>query len=128
MTSAKKIQALEDSCNKVLQLPKIRFVGVLDNMGNKIAGGFKKEIVSYLPDKDNRQMYVQLVLEYLMRKDFDDALGSIDYITSRRGKITMISVPTREYLVLITAERDANIEEIIHKVNTSFTMLPDIVP
>ncbi|MCA9820392.1 MAG: hypothetical protein KC440_06530, partial [Nitrosarchaeum sp.] len=87
-------------------------------MGNKIAGGFKKEIVSYLPDKDNRQMYVQLVLEYLMRKDFDDALGSIDYITSRRGKITMISVPTREYLVLITAERDANIEEIIHKVNT----------
>ena len=127
MTS-KKIQALEDSCNKVLKLPKIRFVGVLDKMGNKIAGGFKKDVISYLPDKDNRQMYVQLVLEYLMRKDFDDTLGSIDYITSRRGKITMVSVPTREYLVLITAERDANVEEIIHKVNTSFTMLPDITP
>jgi hypothetical protein len=120
--------SLEESCRKILALPKIRFVGVLDKMGNRIAGRFKEGIKSYLEDKENRMMYVQLTLEYLMRKDFDEALGSIDYIASRRGKVTMISIPTKEYLILISAQRDINVEEIIKQVNSSFTTIPDITP
>lgn len=128
MSQHDKIKSLDESCKKVLELPLIRFVGVLDKMGNRIAGGFKKGLVSYLQDPDNRRMYIQLSLEFLMRKDFDKELGSIDYIASRRGKVTMISIPTKEYLVLISAQRDVNIEEVIKKVNSSFTMLPDIKP
>ena len=97
-------------------------------MGNKIAGGFKEGVSPLLPDKENRQMYVQLMLDYMMRKDFDEKLGSIDYIVSRRSNLTMISIPTKEYLVLISAERDANAQEIIRNVNSSFTTLPDIPP
>lgn len=122
------VQSLEESCKKVLESPKIRFVGVLNKMGKKIAGGFKEGITSYLPGKENQMMYVQLTLEYLMRKDFDNNLGPIDYIASRRGKVTMISIPTKEYLVLISAQRDVNVEETINEVNKAFTMLPDIQP
>ncbi len=128
MVSQNEIESLEKSCKKILNLPKIRFVGVLNKMGNKIAGGFSEGVSSYLPDKESRSMYVQLSLEYLMRKDFDDGLGPIDYIASRRGKVTMISIPTREYLVLISAQRDINVEEVIKQVNNAFTMLPDIKP
>lgn len=119
---------LEKSCNGILEIPKIRFVGVIDKMGNKIAGGFKQGITSYLQDKDSRMMYVQLILEYLMRKDFDAGLGPIDYIASRRGKVTMISIPTKDFLVLISAERDINVEETIRQVNSAFTSLPNIKP
>lgn len=119
---------LEISCQKVLHLPKIRFVGVLNGMGNKIAGGFKEGVPSLLPDKENRMMYVQLMLEYMMRKDFDEKLGTIDYIVSRRSNVTMISIPTKEYLVLISAERDVDDQEIILQVNSAFTTLPDITP
>ena len=125
---ASEIENLEQACRKVLDLPKIRFVGVLNKMGNKIAGGFKDGITSFLPDKDNRRMYVQLMLEYMMRKDFDEALGDIDYIVSRRTNVTMISIPTEEYLVLISAERDANAQDIITQVNLAFTALPTIKP
>lgn len=121
-------QALEESCKKILALEKIRFAGVLNNMGNHIAGGFKEGITSYLGDRENHMMYVQLTLEYLMRKDFDTELGPIDYIASRRGKVTMISIPTKEYLILISAERDVNVEEVIQKVNSAFTSLPNIQP
>jgi len=38
----------------------------------------------------------------------------------------MISIPTNEYLVLISAERDVNAQEIIMYVNSVFTTLPDI--
>ncbi len=121
-------QHLEEACKKILETPKIRFVGVLDKMGNRIAGDFKEGITSYLEDKENRMMYVQLTLEYLMRKDFDQGLGPIDYIASRRGKVTMISIPTKEYLILISAQRDVNVEDVIKQVNSSFTTLPDIQP
>ncbi|MDH3490007.1 MAG: hypothetical protein OEL56_06125 [Nitrosopumilus sp.] len=122
------IENLEQACHKVLGLPKIRFVGVLNKMGRKIAGDFKEGITSLLPDKENRRMYVQLMLEYMMRKDFDKHLGSVDYIVSRRSNVTMISIPTNEYLVLISAERDVNVQDIIRHVNSAFTTLPDIKP
>ena len=121
-------ESLEQACQKVLKLPKIRFVGVLNPMGKKIAGGFKEGVESFLPDKDNQMMYVQLMLEYMMRKDFDKQLGKIDYIVSRRSNLTMISIPTKEYLVLISAQRDADTQEIIKHVNSAFTTLPDIKP
>jgi len=128
MPSKTEIISLENSCNMVLSLPKIRFVGVLDNMGNKIAGNFKDGVTSHLEDKEDRMMYVQLTFEYLMRKDFDEKLGPIDYIVSQRKKIVLISIPTRNYLVLISAEREVDVHEIIREVNRAFTMLPDIRP
>ena len=123
-----EIKSLNESCKKVLEMPKIRFVGVLDKMGNKIAGGFKEGITSYLVDIDNQKLYIQSTLELSMRKDFDEDLGAIDYISTRRGKVTMISIPTNQYLVLISAQRDIDVEKIIKKVNSSFVMLPDIKP
>ncbi len=126
--SSNEIDNLEKSCQKVLVLPKIRFVGVLNKMGNKIAGGFKEGVTSYLPDKENRRLYVQLMLEYMMRKDFDAQLGSIEYIVSRRSNVTMISIPTTDYLILISTERDVNAQNIIKHVNSAFTTIPDIEP
>lgn len=119
---------LDEACNKITAQPKIRFTGVLNKMGKKIAGGFKDGVTSYLQDKENEAMYIQLTLEFLMRKDFDKELGSMDYIASRRGKVTMISIPTKKYLVLISAERDVDVEKVIRDVNKAFTMLPDIKP
>lgn len=127
-TVSSETDNLEQACKKVLDLPNIRFVGVLNKMGNKIAGGFKEGVKPLLPDQENRRMYVQLMLEYMLRKDFDDGLGPIDYIVSRRSRLTMISIPTKEYLVLISAERDVNTEDVIVQVNSAFTTIPNIKP
>ena len=128
MVLSSNSQALDEACKKIQQIPKVRFAGVLNKMGKRIAGGFREGTTSYLEDKQNQMMYVQLTLEYLMRKDFDHDLGPIDYIASRRGKVTMISIPTKEYLILISAQRDINVEEIIREVNSAFTTLPDVAP
>ena len=90
-------------------------------MGNKIADNFKEGITSFLPDKENHRMYVQLVLEYMIRSDFDEGLEGIDYIVSRGTNITMISIPTKKYIVLISAERDVNSQDVIEQANMAFT-------
>ena len=126
--SLDEIEELEQACKKVLAFPNVRFVGVLNKMGKKIAGGFKEGVNSLVPDIENQRMYVQLTLEYMMRKDFDEQLGSIDYIVSRRTNVIMISIPTKDFLVLISAERDTNAQDIVREVNSAFTTLPDIKP
>ncbi len=123
-----EIENLETACQKVLSMPQIRFAGVLNKMGRKIAGGFRDGVESLLPDKENQTMYVQLMLDYMMRKDFDEKLGTIDYIVSRRTNLTMISIPTKDYLVLISAHRDSNAQDIVREVNSAFITLPDIKP
>lgn len=42
---------------------------------------------------------IQIMLENIMRKDFDSQLGRIGHVVSRRGNVAMISITTRENLI-----------------------------
>jgi hypothetical protein len=63
---------------------------------------------------------MQMQLDYKMRQELDELLGTIDYIASRRTKQLIISVPIGENLVLITAEPDADDKNIIKKAEALF--------
>ena len=63
---------------------------------------------------------MQLQLDFQMRKELDEILGPIDYISSRRKKLLMISVPVQDYLVIITAKPDADDKKIIKKAEELF--------
>ena len=65
-------------------------------------------------------LYMQMQLDFKMRKELDDLLGSVDYIASRRTKTLVISVPIGENLVLITAEPGADDKSIIKKAEELF--------
>lgn len=63
---------------------------------------------------------MQLMLDFQMRKELEDVLGPIDYIASRRKNFLLISIPVRDYLVLITAMPDANDKKIIKRAEELF--------
>ena len=65
-------------------------------------------------------LYMQMQLDFKMRKELDDVLGPVDYIASRRTKNLVINVPVGENLVLITAEPDADDKSIIKKAEKLF--------
>lgn len=104
MQSLEQAQMLSSACEKVQDLPGVRFAGVLNKMGNLVAGGFKEDIMPYVEDDVNRKMYMELCLELSMRQEFDEFLGSVEYIAARRKKVTMISIPLQGFLVIISAE------------------------
>jgi hypothetical protein len=85
-----------------------------------IADGFKNEPYPLLSDEKVRMVYMQIQLDFNMRKDLDDVLGPIDYIASRRTKQLIITVPIVENLVLITAEPDADDKKIIKRAEELF--------
>lgn len=120
MLTDEKIKSLEISCKKLAEVDKVRHVGVINRLGHLVAGGIKKGIIPLLDDEKIRMVYMQLQLDFQMRKELDDILGPIDYISSRRKNLLMISIPEHDYLVMISANPDADDKKIIKKAEELF--------
>lgn len=118
--SPKQIQDLDTACQKLSAEDKVRHVGVINQLGHLVAGGFRKGVKPLLDDDKVRMTYMQMQLDFKMRQDLDEILGPIDYIASRRTKQLIISVPIGENLVLITAEPDADDKRIIKSAEDLF--------
>ena len=93
---------LEARCKDLLNDPKIRFVGVINSLGNLIAGGFKKGIRPFENREKCQMLYMQMVLEISMRREFDQSLGKVNYTVSSRDKALMISIPANKHVILIS--------------------------
>ena len=112
-------KVLDQKCHLLLNESEVRFVGVINKMGQQIAGGFKKTIMPLL-DKNDQKVSLEHALEIVLTKDLDGSLGSIDNIITHRKKVTMITIPMRNFSILISAKRDSNAEKIIEKASKLF--------
>ena len=105
----------ESASKCILSFPGIRFVGVISNLGNLVAGDYKKGIVP-IAEMDQYKMCMEHALELFMKKDLDHTLGSLDYIVSKRKNLMIITIPINNCLVLISAEPAAKVEPIIDEI------------
>jgi len=99
----------------ILSLPEIRFVGIINNMGQLVIGDYKKGIVP-IAEVDQYKMCMEHALELFMKKDLDETLGTLDYIVSKRKKITIVTIPVNDFLIFVSAEHNAKIEPIIDEI------------
>ncbi|MGY5149299.1 MAG: DUF6659 family protein [Candidatus Nitrosopumilus sp. bin_68KS] len=120
LLSPNDIKKLDNACEKLSHEDKVRHVGVINELGRLVAGGFKKGKSPLIEDEKISMTYMQMQLDFKMRKELDDVLGPIDYIASRRTKQLIISVPIGDNLVLISAEPDADDKKIIKKSEELF--------
>ena len=118
--SVEDIKKLDVTCKELSNEIKIRYVGVIDNLGKLIAGGFKIGISPLLDGDKVAMTYMQMQLDFKMRQELDELLGPIDYVASRRAKWLIISVPIGRDLVIISAEPDADDKKIIKKAEELF--------
>ena len=106
----------ESASKYILSFPGIRFVGVINNMGNLVVGDYKKGITP-IAEINQYKMCMEHALELFMKKDLDDSLGPLDYIVSKRKNITIITIPmNNNYLVLISAEPTVKVEPVIDEI------------
>lgn len=113
-----KYLQLENKCRKLLSIDEIRFVGIINRMGNLIAGGISDGVDLIETDEKRRKLYLQIALEISMRKDFDDTLGKINYVATNRDNVLMIAVPMSNHVLLISAKSTSIAEQIISKVHS----------
>jgi len=112
---------LENTCKKIQQdLPSMRFAGVINQLGHLVAGGFRNDISPYVNNDRELMMYMGVVLELSMRKDFDDVLGQVNYLHSQRDKVSMISIPMGKHIVLLATEIDVDVPKTVSRVKKEF--------
>ena len=107
-------EGLEILCHRLCNKPKVRFCGVINPLGRLVTGSFRDGIKP-LDNEDQRQMmYIQSYLEMSMKREFDDTLGNVNFIITYRDNIALITIPMRQnYLLLMSVERNAEIEQIV---------------
>ena len=84
LLAASKIAKLEKNCNHILEHDDVKFVGVINKLGNLVVGGFNKKMKPVGTEQTWKMMYMQLKLDIEMRKDYDELFGPVSYVVSKR--------------------------------------------
>ena len=110
-----KFFQLENKCNEFLKDDEIRSAGIINNMGNLVAGGLDDELEWRESEELRRMLCMQMVLQISICKDFEENLGEIKYFAINRKKILMIAFPLKNNVLLISAKPTTSIDQIISK-------------
>jgi len=116
-------QVYDSKCEKILEEDEIRFAGIINEDGNLVSGGFKKEIVPLEDDEAKLKSFMEFVSKVSIRKEFDKSLGPINYLAARRDKAVLVSFPfpVSKFVLLISANPSVDIEKLATKVVDIFS-------
>ena len=121
LSISKTNEVLENLCHTLCNEPKIRFCGVINSLGRMVTGGFRDGIKPLDNEDQRRMLYIQSTLELSMKGEFDDALGNVNFITTYRDNVAIISIPMpQNYLLLMSVERNAEIQQIVKNAISRF--------
>ena len=104
----------EDACLRMHLEKGIRFAGIINKSGRKIAGGFSPKVIPL--EKDEKKMtmlMMELALDLSMRSEFNDSLGRMWAIVSYRDNANIITIPHGDNFLLLSSEPEIDHLEII---------------
>ncbi len=113
----------ENKSQKMLDEDEIRFAGIINEDGNLVSGGFKKEITPLENDEAKLKSFMEFVSKVTIRKEYDETLGPINYLAARRDKAVLVSFPfpLSRFVLLISANPSVDIEQLAAKVVDIFS-------
>jgi len=106
------LEKIKEACNTLLSNKKIRFICVVDSLGNSVFEKQQKNTELFIPDKNSRSLFIKSALEIFLQKDFDQYIGLLRYNIGRRDKIDMITIPVFDYVILISVTPKENCDVI----------------
>ena len=109
-------------CKDVMEEEGVRFVGLLNKQGRLVAGGYKLGVKPLEKNEDEFKNFIKRVIEISLRKDYDDTLGKLNYVSCRRDKVVLLSFPfpVSSNILLVSAEPSVNIEKLAARVARIF--------
>lgn len=111
-------QIYDIRCRDTLDEEGVRFAGILDKTGKVIAGGFKSGITKLEKDEEKFKKFLDRVIDISLRREHEDTLGKLNYISCRRDKLVFLSFPfpITRHVLLVSAEPTVNTETLADKV------------
>lgn len=91
----------------------IRFVGIVNNKGEVIEGGFQEGVEPLLQDSEEQEMYVNSLSNMALFQNFSDRLGKVKYSLTEHQKIALMSFPLDNGILCLSVYvKDTNIDKL----------------
>jgi hypothetical protein len=104
-------------CNDIFEVDeKIRFVGIIDQMGKLVVGDMKKGLSSLERDDGSIRLYLGYAINNILRQDFDNVFGKVLYTFSEREKIKLLTIPIDNYLLLVSINKLSDHVKLVNKI------------
>jgi hypothetical protein len=104
-------------CDTIIKLDRnIRFVGIVNNRGEVIEGGFRQGIEPLLNGTEEQQMYLHSLSNLTMLQSYSDRLGLIRYSLTEHEKVILMTFPLGDGILCLSAMPKANMNKIRDKV------------
>jgi hypothetical protein len=104
-------------CDRIIKLDRsIRFVGIVNNRGEVIEGGFKQGVEPMLNGTDEQQMYIHSLSNLTTLQSYKDRLGMVRYNLTEHEKVILMTFPLGDGILCVSALPKANMNKIRDKV------------
>ena len=108
---------INELCNEIFKIhDKIRFVGIIDQMGKLIAGDMKKGLSPLERGDGSIRLYLGYAINNILRRDFDDVFGKVLYTFSERERIKLVTIPVGDNLLLVSMDKSINYVDLINTI------------
>jgi hypothetical protein len=103
--------------DRIIKLDRaIRFVGIVNNRGEVIEGGFKQGVEPLLNGTDEQQMYIHSLSNLTVLQSYSDRLGMVRFSITEHEKVTLMTFPHGDGVLCISAMPKANMNKIRDKI------------
>jgi hypothetical protein len=100
-------------CDTIIKLDRnIRFVGIVNNRGEVIEGGFRQGIEPLLDGTEEQQMYLHSLSNLTTLQSYSDRLGLIRYSLTEHEKVILMTFPLGDGILCLSAMPKANMNKI----------------
>jgi len=94
----------------------IRYAAIQTDDGEKIAGGFRENIIPILSNAEIKMMHYYASQRWQTRKNIEHKIGNAKYAMAEYDKIKRMTFPINEkYLLMLTTEINTDHTRVISK-------------
>ena len=101
-------------CDIIIKLDRnIRFVGIVNDKGEVIEGGFQDGVEPLLEGSDEQEMYTNSLSNMTLLKNYSDRLGKVKYTLTEHQKIAMMTFPLDNGILCLSVySKDTNVDKL----------------
>jgi hypothetical protein len=105
---------LGNLCDIIIKLDRnIRFVGIVNDKGEVIEGGFQNGVEPLLEGSDEQEMYTNSLTNIALLKNYSDRLGKVKYSLTEHQKIAMMTFPLDNGILCLSVySKDTDVDKL----------------
>jgi hypothetical protein len=115
LLTLEKTTMYDSSCKNLLKDKQIQLACVVNNKGRIIAGHLGKFPSGFEDERNFEVFLMEIALEFSMKREFDNKLGFVEYVFSKRKWANVISIPLQDDVLVIITPNNMEPQEIVKK-------------